>query len=151
MAENTLIGLDRVQQTPSIAIAQINLLLTLSDSLVLLGDTKGALNRATTAQALARKIVDNDPDNEDIQHLWFETTWRICDISTVQGAFVRALEECELSAQIARRACGKNPTDMQWQGDLSFAHNKIADLLQLQGKLDGALQEYEVEDRASFP
>jgi tetratricopeptide (TPR) repeat protein len=54
------------------------------------------------------------------------------DLAGAQAAFQRALEICQPFA-------AADPSNAQWQRDLSISHEKVGDILQAQGDLGGAL------------
>ena len=97
----------------------------------------GSLEKAReTLSALERK--DNQLDDQMRYVLLNE----MGDVHFAQGDHAEALESYRAGMAIAQRLADTNPSDTQWQRNLSVSHNKVGDVLMAQGDDGGALESY---------
>ncbi len=65
------------------------------------------------------------------------------DLLKSQGDLSGALKAYRESLVIAQHLAQSDPTNAEWQRNLSVSHNKVGDVLQAQGDLAGALKAYQ--------
>ncbi|MFM7688410.1 MAG: tetratricopeptide repeat protein, partial [Alphaproteobacteria bacterium] len=68
---------------------------------------------------------------------------KIGDILRAQGNLAGALAAYQRGMDIAERLAASDPSNTEWQRDLSVSHEKIGEILQAQGDLAGALAAYQ--------
>ena len=66
-------------------------------------------------------------------------------ICIVQGDLAGALASYRASLEIAEKLVAQDPSNTQWQRDLSVGHTRIGDVLLAQGDLAGALTSYRAD------
>ena len=139
-AESTLVDLGKFKQTPEVSLQQIDLLLSMSDAHVHLGQMDKALKNAISA----RQLVDSarGAPNADPQFLLFKISFRVGDALLAQLHLNEAMKEYRAGLEIATEARQANPADPKWDGYPSFMHNKVGDVLKAQGFLSAAVAEY---------
>jgi tetratricopeptide (TPR) repeat protein len=65
------------------------------------------------------------------------------DLYRTQGRSTEARDAYQRSMDIAERLAASDPSNAEWQRDLSVSHNKIGEILQAQGNLAEALAAYQ--------
>ena len=64
------------------------------------------------------------------------------NVLLAQGDLSGALEAYRADLAISARLATKNPSNAEWQHDLSVTDDRVGDVLAMQGNLDGALASY---------
>jgi tetratricopeptide (TPR) repeat protein len=141
--DETIHHLQDIKQTPEATSIGVKILFAYSDSLVNLGDTEQALEKAQIADRLANGLATADPTNSDWQILRFGSAFRIGDRWANQKKTADALREYRLAQAIAQQLMAKEPGRGEWQNDLNFIDNKIAEIFQLQNNFSDAIAEFE--------
>jgi len=144
IVENALGDLGKIKFTSAIQREQANVLLTVSDVYLEFGDIRQALERANTANQLARQLVENDPDNAEWQSVLYGSRFRIEDILVAQKKISEAREEFDAALTIAEQFAARAPQNLEWEERRSFIHDKIGDLFRSQDDLQHAGEQYQV-------
>jgi tetratricopeptide (TPR) repeat protein len=92
--------------------------------------------KAAFEQSAAKAEHDNNPN----QRYW--AILSLGDVAVAQGDLARARQLYEMAVAIAEPIAWFNPSNADWQRDLSVSHNRIASVLQAQGNLPAALDSY---------
>jgi len=124
-----------------------NLLIAVSDALTLLGENKGALERAEEASTLAVKLNAVDPVNAKRQYLIFASAFRVADASlapdlTSQKNINYALDRYQAAQAIVEKLSEVKSSQGKYLFDLAFIHNKVGETHQIQGDYVGALERF---------
>jgi hypothetical protein len=70
---------------------------------------------------------------------------RIGDVHRTQGDLAAALESYRAAVPIAEGLALSDPSNVEWQRDLSVCHSQIGDMEVAQGDLAAALENYRVD------
>ena len=89
-----------------------------------------------TALAAYLRAAEYEPDD-----IW--TRFFIGDLSLQLGNSNAAIRSYQAGMLIAQKLAVTDPSNSQWQRDLSVSHNKIGDTHRAQGDLAGALKSYQ--------
>src|SRR5262245_18889862 len=129
----------------------------LGDTLTALGRLKDAITAYRTSAELAERVValaahgralqGSDPAARSGQHRDLATIYiKAGDAAVAQGTFKSALDDAlesyQASLAIDRRLAQADRNDTRWQYGLLIAHEKIGDVLRVQGELYQALASY---------
>ncbi len=68
---------------------------------------------------------------------------KIGDVRRAQGDLAGALSAYADGLEIAQKLAARDPSQTEWQRDLSVSWNKIGDVRRAQGDLSGARKHYE--------
>src|SRR5262249_4532268 len=133
------------QQTPEIESLQVELWLTQSDLLVLLGDIPKALDLAQTSESLARKHVEMTGSSDlGWRRLVYESAFRVGDITsdiTSAESKAGALSQYRSAQQIALQLATRPTGNFDARAAVIFATNKVAEMLHSLGRSSEALAE----------
>jgi tetratricopeptide (TPR) repeat protein len=82
-----------------------------------------------------RRATEYEPDNPD-------SWWVLGDLFVRAGNLTEAERAYRRMFALSAERAAKDPSNSEWQRDLSVSHNKIGDILAAQGALAGALAAY---------
>ncbi|TKB67294.1 MAG: DUF4062 domain-containing protein [Nitrospira sp.] len=99
----------------------------------------GAKGQAKEARALYNDILALEPDWPDALHRYFWFLADQGDLARVRTTLVDARREYDEAHRLAQRLMDKDPSNTEWQRDLSVSHDRIGDVLVAQGDLPAAL------------
>jgi tetratricopeptide (TPR) repeat protein len=128
----------------------------LSETYSKIGNVTGALATAEQELIVARSLVGLDADRDQWQYDLAKSYFRIGEARTDLGDLVDVSNRSstlapQLSASsayreflaIMQKLASRNPGDEQWQKELSTGYDRVGDVLQSVGELDGALDSYQ--------
>lgn len=98
-----------------------------------------AKGQAIDARKLYTEILALEPDWPDALHAYFWFLADQGDLARIRATLVDARREYDEAHRLAQRLMDKDPSNTEWQRDLSVSHNKIGDVLVAQGDLPAAL------------
>ena len=106
----------------------------------------GQLHLSTTGLAAARAAYEavlaaGNQGVEDRQTAWARLG--LGDVLVAQGQLEQALESYQAGLKIAERLAELDPSNTEWQRDLSVSHNRIGDVQGTQGGLAAAQASYQ--------
>ena len=104
-----------------------------------LHQTKG---QSAEARALYAEILAAEPDWPEALHaaFWFHVYQG--DLARVRTTLADVRRNYEEGHQLAQRLNARDPTNTEWQRDLSISHGKLGDVAVVQGKLADAAAAY---------
>ena len=104
-----------------------------------LQQTKG---QNAEARALYAEILAAEPDWPEALHatFWFHVDQG--DLARVRTTLADVQRDYEEAHHLAKRLNAGDPTNTQWQRDLSVSYNKLGDVAVAQGKLEEAARAY---------
>jgi tetratricopeptide (TPR) repeat protein/KaiC/GvpD/RAD55 family RecA-like ATPase len=141
------------ESTVELRPTKINLLITIHDAYMNVGDTQRALETAREAQTAALELIGLEPANSSYQELVYRSCFRVADALVEQNKLDEARAQYDCALRIAKDFAGKDKSNVEWQKDLEFIHEKIGDLLMEQGAFDAAYDEYieaqNIEERST--
>jgi tetratricopeptide (TPR) repeat protein len=130
------------ETAPDLRRSQAAALDQTADTLLTIGDTKGALAAATQARDITQSLLAAAPGNTDYQRgLSIADEW-VGRVLAVQGDLSGALAAYRDNLAVTNALVQKDPSNTEWQRGLSVSNNKIGDVLEAQGDLGGALAAY---------
>lgn len=100
-----------------------------------------AKGQATEARTLG-EILAVEPDWPEALHatFWFFTDQG--DLARVRTTLAEVRQEYEGAHRIAKRLMTSDPSNTEWQRDLSLSYNKLGNVAAAQGQLEEAAQAY---------
>ncbi|MGD0188742.1 MAG: hypothetical protein ABSC25_26355, partial [Roseiarcus sp.] len=131
------------ESSPDLRRSQAAALGETSDTLLTLGDTKGALAAATHAQEIFQELLTQQPDSTDFQRDLSVSDEKVGDVQVAQGDLAGALKSYQASLAIGDRLAQSDPGNAGWQRDLSVSDEKVGDVQVAEGDLAGALKSYQ--------
>lgn len=130
------------ETSPELRLRQVAALMESADSLLTLGDTKGALASAQQACDIMRALSTSARDRTDYQFLLSACDGKIGDALSAQGDLAGALVAYRDSLGLMRVLTQQDPSNAEWQIVLSVGQDRIGDVLGAEGDLAGALATY---------
>jgi tetratricopeptide (TPR) repeat protein len=131
------------ENSPTLSQSQAAALEVTVDSLMTLGDSKGALDLATKAKEIRKALVDEHPEISHLQNDLWVAFGKVGNVQVAQGALPQALASYLASLAIAERLAKSDPGNADWQRDLSVSYEKVGDVQVAQGALPQALASYQ--------
>jgi tetratricopeptide (TPR) repeat protein len=119
--------------------AQAAALDEVAQTLLTLGDTKGALAAAQQSRDILLALAAATVGDADYQRNLGVTNERIGDVLEAQGDLTGALAAFRQSLSIVQTLLKTDPSNVDWQRDLAVRGGKIGVVLGSQGDLAGAL------------
>jgi tetratricopeptide (TPR) repeat protein len=142
-------------EEPEARHAQLLVFDGLSETYTMTGDVTLALDAAEQELGIAGSLVRADPNHDEWQYDLAKSYLRIGAARTEMGDLIDVTDKSktrtpELNASTALRKfleimqnlASKNPAYEEWQKDLSKGYDRMGDVLQSIGDLDGALTNY---------
>jgi tetratricopeptide (TPR) repeat protein len=117
-------------------------LLDLVDTLLPLGDTKGALAAAERSRGIWEDLASAYPPSENVQRNLSISYNKIGDVLVAAGRRSEALAAYSKAEAIRMKLATGGPGKGQSQRDMSVSHNKTGDILRAAGRREEALAEY---------
>jgi tetratricopeptide (TPR) repeat protein len=104
-----------------------------------LHDAKGQANEA---RHLYAEILEIDPEWDDALQaaFWFHVEQG--DLARIRTTLSDSRQDYEAAQRIANRRVSADPSNTEWQRDLSVSYDKLGDVAMAQGQLDAAAQAY---------
>lgn len=115
------------------------LLLLVSDIYSYLGDINAAYEKAVEAENLAKQLTAVDGENAASQLLLYRASFRVADVLVDRRGdhnLAQGLDVYLSAHKIAEQLSKASPDDPARLYDLAFIENKIAETLDLQGKVE---------------
>jgi tetratricopeptide (TPR) repeat protein len=139
------------QSNPDLLRSEAAALLETSDTLLTLGDTKGALDAARKASGVGDQLVRQNPDSADYQIVLSVADEKMGSVEMAQGQLAQALESYQAEFAILDRLAKSNPANADWQSRLSASYGDLGEVEVAQGKLERALgsyrEQFAIDDR----
>jgi tetratricopeptide (TPR) repeat protein len=101
-----------------------------------------AKGQATEARTLYHDILAIEPDWPDALHATFWFLVDQGDLARVRTTLADTRRNYEEAHLLALRLTAADPSNTDWQRDLSISYNKLGDVAMAQGQLDAAAQAY---------
>ena len=130
------------QATPELERSEAAALDETVDSLLAIGDTKGALADAAQARQISADLVARNPASTDYQRELSVSYDKVGDVQVEQGNLPAALASYRGSLAIRDRLAKSDPGNAGWQRDLSVSYNKVGGVQVHQDNLPAALASY---------
>jgi tetratricopeptide (TPR) repeat protein len=130
------------QVTPELKRSEAAALSESVETLLAMGDTKGALAAAKQAQQINTELLAGSPGSTDYQRELTVAYNHSGDLQVAQGDLAGALKSYRDSLAIAERLAQSNPGNAGWQRDLSLTYNRAGNVEVAQGDLAEALESY---------
>ncbi len=129
---------DLGETTPQLLASKAAAQGELATTLLALGATTRALDRAREASDIYDTLAHSVPGNDGFQLGLSWSTKKVGDVLLARGDLSDAYDAYRKSFDIATKLHGKDVTNADWQHDLSETDNKLGDVLVTQGKIDDA-------------
>jgi tetratricopeptide (TPR) repeat protein len=130
------------QVTPELRNSQASALVEIAESLLAIGDTKGALAAAEQARQILTDLLAGNPSNIDYQGDLSVSCDKVGDARVAQGDLAGALKSYRDGLAIRQRLAQSDPGNARWQLALSLSYSMIGDVQVDQGDFAGALKSY---------
>lgn len=130
------------QTSPDLRRSQAVLLDSTVDTLLTIGDTKGALDAAKQERDIFKALLAASPDRTDYQRALAVVDDKIGDVLEVQGNLGDALAQYRTELAVMEPLVKKDPGNTDWQQVVAVVYAKIGDVLNAQGDHAGALTQY---------
>jgi tetratricopeptide (TPR) repeat protein len=130
------------QVTPELKRSESAALNETVNTLLAIGDTKGALAAAEEALKIDADLLAGNPAKTDYQRNLSVSYNGVGDVRKAQGDLTGALKSYRDSLAIRQPLARSDPGNASWQRDLSASYDRIGDVRVAQGDLDGALKSY---------
>lgn len=118
------------------------MLMSFADSYKSLGEIKEWLRRAQAARELMRGLVNEAPDDPELQRDLTRAHNLVGDALTQEHNVSGALAEYLASHGIAKRLVEKEPANAEWQSALAKAFNELGDAYTQLRDLEAAMRAY---------
>ncbi|MGE0480538.1 MAG: hypothetical protein AB7Q17_08710, partial [Phycisphaerae bacterium] len=105
-----------------------------ADAAMQVGDLNAASHALLPALTIAQSL--------GVPQYVFPVLGRVGDVRVAQGDLPGALQAYTDGLEIARKLAARDPSQTEWQRDLSVSWERIGDVRRAQGDLPGALQAY---------
>jgi tetratricopeptide (TPR) repeat protein len=132
----------RGETSPALRLSQAATLMESADSLLTLGDTKGALASARQARDIMQALSAGAPNRSDYRFLLSAAAGKTGDVLVAQGDLAGALAASRDSLGLIKMLTQLDPGNGEWQAVLSNDEDRVGDVLAAQGDLAGALATY---------
>ena len=129
---------DLGETTPQLLASKAAAQGELATTLLALGATTRALDRAREASDIYDTLAHSVPGNDGFQLGLSRSIKKVGDVLLARGDLSDAYDAYRKSFDIATKLHGKDVTNADWQHDLSETDNKLGDVLVAQGKIDDA-------------
>lgn len=130
------------EPSPDLRYSQAIALLESANTLLAIGDAKGAMNSATKGLSLIAALNVQFPDSPDDRRALMTAELNVGDISLAQHKLDDALPHYRRALQIAKALTALDGKNRLWQRDLEAADERVGDILLRQGQQDEAQQDY---------
>jgi tetratricopeptide (TPR) repeat protein len=130
------------ETSPELHLSQVAALMESADSLLTLGDTKGALASARQSRDIMQALVAGARDRADYRYLLSVASEKIGDVLVAQGDLDGALAAYRESLGLIKVLTQLDPGNAEWLSLLSNDEERLGDVLAAQGDLAGALATY---------
>jgi tetratricopeptide (TPR) repeat protein len=130
------------QTSPDLRRSQAAALDETADTLLTIGDTKGALAAATQSRDIFKALLAASPNNTSCQRDLSISDMRIGEVLQAQGDLAGALAAYRDSLAISKALTQRDPGNTEWQRDLSVSDDNIGAVLRAQGDFAGGLTAY---------
>ena len=128
--------------TPELRLSQGTALIESVDTLLAIGDTRGAFAAAKRAREIMEALVTDVPNNIDMQHELAVAYGKVGNVQVATGHFDLGLKSYDDELAIMDRLVKVAPKNVEWEEDLALTHDSIGDVRVTQGRLDDALHTY---------
>ncbi len=139
--ETNAANAERKSSMPNLMAAEAEFFLVVSDIAVTVKDTKRAYDKARAAKAIALTLPKNKElpaeERARYRHLLYSSAFRIGDLKRPMEEKLTEYRESEAVIEVLIKDFPDRDT---YQHDQIFIGNKVAEILQLQGKVPEALQ-----------
>ena len=130
------------QVTPELKSSEAAALDETATSLLVIGDTAGALAAAEQARQIMADLLASNPGSTDFQRDLSVFDDRIGDAQVLRGDLAGALKSYRDSLALRERLARSDPGNAGWQSDLLISYDHVGDVQVVQGDLAGALKSY---------
>jgi tetratricopeptide (TPR) repeat protein len=131
------------EMSPELRISQGAALNAAANTLLAMGDTKGALSAARQAHDIVQSLAAAAPDNGKFQSLLATADDKLGRVLLVVGDVGGALAAYRESLAIRQTLARQEPDNAEQQRALAIAEEEIGDALKTQGDLAGALAAFQ--------
>jgi tetratricopeptide (TPR) repeat protein len=133
------------EDSPELRRSQAEALIETVDTLLPLGDTKGALAAASKARDIFQGLLAATPNSTDYQRELFVSNNKIGDVLSAEGDLAGALAAYRDSLVLIKALVAKDPSKTSWQYDLGISNERVGLIEQAEGDLSDGLQSFRVE------
>ena len=131
------------QVTPDLQRSEAAALIETADTLLAIGNTKGALSAVEQARQIMVVLLAANPGSTDYQMVLSGADEKIGDVQAAQGDLAGALKSYQSIVVIRERLAQSDPGNADWQARLSLAYAKVGDVQDARGDLAAALASYQ--------
>ena len=114
-----------------------------AQTLLVQGDSEGAIAAAERANKILLSLLSQDPNNKQWRHDLSVSYERIGDAQLALGRHQEALDAYQKSLNGRRKIAADIPDDPGVQRDLAISYVKVGDIMVVNNRLDEALAAYE--------
>jgi tetratricopeptide (TPR) repeat protein len=131
------------QITPDLQHSRASALNETAQSLLVIGDTAGALAAAQQARKINEELLAAQPDSIEWQRALSVTEDLIGNVLVTQGKLAAALAVYQEGLAIAERLAKANQNSLLLQRDLLVGYTKVGNVQVAQGNLPAAFESYQ--------
>ena len=131
------------QRTPDLQFSEADALVENAQTLLMQGDTKGALEAGQRARDILLNLLKQNPSKIEWRHDLAVSYERIGDALAAVGQRREALEIYQKAMSDRQQLAADAPANAEFQHDLAVSYLKIGDVLVVDGKLEAARTAYE--------
>jgi tetratricopeptide (TPR) repeat protein len=138
--QDQLIG--RGETSPQLRRSQAGALNTISETLIVLGDTNGSLTAAQQAETILLALLATEPANAEWRRALAYSDMLIGDALQKTGDLERALAPYRDAIAMLTQLAAKDPDNIVLQTQFAMTFGHMGETLRAQGKSDDALASY---------
>ena len=131
------------QGTPELQLSAADALAENAQTLLVQGDSEGALDAAERARNILHSLLSQDPNNNQWQHDLSVCYERIGDSQLAMGRQREALDAYQEALKGRRQLAENIPDNAGFQRDLAVSYVKLGDALVVGSRFDDARTAYE--------
>jgi Flp pilus assembly protein TadD len=131
------------QGTPELQLSAADALAENAQTLLVQGDSEGALDAAERARNILHSLLSQNPNNNQWQHDLSVCYERIGDSQLAMGRQREALDAYQEALKGRRQLAENNPDNAGFQRDLAVSYVKLGDALVVGSRFDDARTAYE--------
>jgi tetratricopeptide (TPR) repeat protein len=131
------------QGTPDVQFSAADALAENAQTLLVQGDSEGALAAAERANNILRGLLSQNPNNKQWRHDLSVSYERIGDAQLALGRHQEALDAYQASLNGRKQLAADIPDDPGVQRDLAISYLKVGDVMLVNNRLGDALAAYE--------
>ena len=131
------------QGTPELQLSAADALAENAQTLLVQGDSEGALDAAERARNILHSLLSQDPNNNQWQHDLSVCYERIGDSELAMGRQREALDAYQEALKGRRQLAENNPDNAGFQRELAVSYVKLGDALVVGSRFDDARTAYE--------